>query len=212
MAGAELMKRVICCVQKRYGSWQDHEFPAIYLYSYPFSPMLDPKDWIKSSASIRHELLEAFASPLSQGSSVIGVACNTAHTFLDDLLATDKRFVSILTCIKDELLPYKRVLILGSQTSADMRLHAPSCHAIYPASDDQEIVTRYIVNVLKGNMSGTHWHEFLERCTRTYTPDAILLGCTELSLLPTYTRVNTVPIIDSTDILAERLVTAAYIG
>lgn len=209
LAGVEVNRRVIRRIQTLYGAWEDKDFPRIHLYSYPFSPMLNPENLISTSSAIADELCEAYDLLELCKAEVVGIACNTLHAFLDERIKARSSFISLINCVHKHMVGFSRVLILGSQTSYDTKLHMQACNAIYPSASDQVKVNNYIVEVLKGNTICSTWPYFLEYIVREYKPDSILLACTELSLLPNAEQACSVPVIDTTDLLAEELVMSA---
>ena len=80
-AGALLLKNIIQAYQEK-GSWEDHHFPRIMLLSYNFSPMLESN---KNQSHIINELQSAVDIINNSKNEVIGIACNTLHSFVDNM-------------------------------------------------------------------------------------------------------------------------------
>lgn len=141
---------------------------------------------------------------------VVCMPCNTAHSpkILARVMAVAPLPIIDMpaACIlKAEQQGYNRLLILGTSGTAkegifDSRSVSSSCY--YPDTLEQQQIGLLISKIKSGTLlSGNDLKNLKNICTRQEV-DAIILACTELSLLPksVLTGFN---VIDSTDILVD---------
>lgn len=150
------------------------------------------------------------------GADLVAIPCNTAHYFYDKLKAsTDLPILNIMeeTAAMLSSLGVKRAGILATDGTVysgtyDRFLSSHGIDCVRPTSDDQKTVMRIIYDEIK-NGKAPDVDAFLRISERLLDAgcDALILGCTELSLikrdyiLPPY-------YIDSLDVLAARVITA----
>lgn len=207
MAGAYLLERVIYLAGKIYGCHEDADFPKVLLVSFPFSDMLSVK---KDDATLRKELKECLTLLRRDGASVIAIACNTLHAFLD--AKEDLSDIVHLPCSLVEAMPLlEKPLVLCTSTSRQLELHRKFFPCIYPDSKMQIEVDNVIDLILKG----TEKSVVIERLTeiiRAQDANTIVLGCTELSLfyanLPQFNKL----ILDPLEIVATKLLKRSFLG
>ena len=80
LAGALLLERILSLSMSLYGCYRDADFPKVVLISFPLSEMLSAD---VDEAQLRRELKQCLYQLRAQGASVIAIACNTLHAFLD---------------------------------------------------------------------------------------------------------------------------------
>ncbi len=150
------------------------------------------------------------------GADLVAIPCNTAHYFYDKLKAsTDLPILNIMeeTAAMLSALGVKRAGILATDGTVysgtyDRFLSSHGIDCIRPTQDDQKTVMRIIYDEIK-NGKAPDVDAFLAVSEHLLDTgcDALILGCTELSLikrdyiLPPY-------YIDSLDVLAARVITA----
>lgn len=150
------------------------------------------------------------------GADLVAIPCNTAHYFYDKLKAsTDLPILNIMeeTAAMLSSLGVKRAGILATDGTVysgtyDRFLSAYGIDCIRPTQDDQKTVMRIIYDEIK-NGRNPDVDAFLavsERLRRAGA-DALILGCTELSLIK---RQYPLPphYIDSLDVLAAATISA----
>lgn len=150
------------------------------------------------------------------GADLVAIPCNTAHYFYDKLKAsTDLPILNIMeeTAAKLASLGVRRAGILATDGTVysgtyDRFLAAHGIDCIRPAQDDQKTVMRIIYDEIKnGKTPDVDAFLALSERLRSAGADALILGCTELSLikkqypLPPY-------FIDSLDVLAAATISA----
>ncbi len=173
MAGVQMLEQIFTYCQKKFHCARDPDFPKVILISYPFTEMLegefDPKQ-------INKELRECLDSLRSQGATLLAIACNTIHLFLDNPIPSDLAHLPLLVkkAVGDEV-----PLVLCTTTSARFRLHEQFFPCTYPDLEMQKRVGLLIDRILDGEDG----QEELEAIIQSCEASTIVLGCTELSLV-----------------------------
>lgn len=142
------------------------------------------------------------------------IACNTAHYFYDDLQAAASAPIvhmpretvkSIQTTYPDA----ERIGILGTKGTVtdgiyDEALLAEGYEVVKPSLDLQERTMDLIFNDIKGQsqMKPEKYHAILAEMQTQC--DAIILGCTELSLAQEWAPDHDFPVVDSQSVLVDR--------
>lgn len=185
-AGALLLKNIIQLYQEK-GAWEDHHFPRIMLLSYNFSPMLESN---KNENKIIGELQDAANILNDSKNEIVGIACNTLHSFVKSVNFQQLKFISIIDAVIDEIKnkSLKKILFLGTKTSVNAKIYetAASIDIIYPREDQQELIHDCIVQILKNKHSqveSTIISNIIDECSNNMHFDGIVLGCTELSVI-----------------------------
>jgi aspartate racemase len=144
---------------------------------------------------------------------VVCMPCNTAHNpkILSRLMAVaplpiiDMPAACILV---SESLGLNRVLILGTAGTADSRLfnaRSLTTNCIYPDRKIQELISGIISKIKTGGNISSKQSTRLIKYVNLISPDAVILACTELSLLPKK-LFSQFTVIDSLDVLVEQCV------
>jgi len=206
MAGALLLQKVIAVCQMQYGCVEDDDFPKMMLLSTPFSEMLRPHSPFQAEEAVAGQLQASLDQLLNNGAGVIGIACNTLHSFLP---APPKELISLVELTNHALERGGRSGALVLATSSSRK------KGIYPSEGlspcEQAFIDHLIRKVLSGNYSDRDGR-VLEGLVLAKRVDRVVLGCSELSVLhKAYPlRLDEVDIIDPLDLLANELCRAAF--
>jgi aspartate racemase len=200
LAGALLLERILKLAMRQYGCYQDADFPAVTLVSYPFSDMLSPS---VDGNQLRDELQKCLVQLRSQGALVLGIACNTLHAFLEE----EPDLVHMPRALAAELCDTP--LVLCTETSVNYQLHQHCFPCIYPSKDIQAQVDAIITSILKGNDRREIAEKLLQILCQQKA-DAIVLGCTELSLFSEELQRSGKTIVDTLDILAKKILEKSF--
>lgn len=142
------------------------------------------------------------------------IACNTAHYFYDDLQAAASAPIVHMPreTVKSIQITYpdaKRIGILGTKGTVtdgiyDEALLAEGYEVVKPSLDLQERTMDLIFNDIKGQsqMKPEKYHAILAEMQTQC--DAIILGCTELSLAQEWAPDHDFPVVDSQSVLVDR--------
>lgn len=150
------------------------------------------------------------------GADLVAIPCNTAHYFYDKLKAsTDLPILNIMeeTALRLSSLGVCRAGILATDGTVmtgtyDRYLSAHGIDCIRPTSDEQEKIMHIIYGQIKNGIApDVDLFLSVAEALRSRGADALILGCTELSLIK---RDNALPpyFIDSLDVLAESTILA----
>ncbi len=211
MAGALLVKKIIEYCQRSYGCINDYDYPKIILFSYPFSEMLKPNTKLQNNTIIVEQLKYALDFLNKCQANYIGIACNTLHGFLDTS-ENSKQTINLVFEVKSSItkLQYKRILLLCTSTSMQKSVYDSSAMTILDKRD-QRYLDELIKKILGGSFSlsdSLGLKDFILSKTSEYPDlDAVLLGCTELSVLINEfpLQLSKIHLIDPLDILADKL-------
>lgn len=210
MAGLLLTRKVIEVCQKKYNCAKDADFPRLILLSVPFAEMLQPNTENQDEVTVSKQLQEAIRFLLSGSVSYFAVACNTLHGFLDD--AYTGRLISLISETERFVAEqqFVNVLVLATSTSASNKVHDFGVAKQLPRRQ-QEAVDKLIARVLSGDVSSEARKKLKDivqsLAIQDRSVDAVLLGCTELSLLMDGARTDFfgIDIIDPVEIVAKVL-------
>lgn len=212
-ASALLYQKVIEKCQQTYGCSADQDFPKIWIYNYPFSPMLQIQESNENRKILIRELEEALNQLSLLKVQRISIACNTLHCFLPECNQIPKRLIQITDLVKQELirLKPKRALVLGTETTvrSDLFRNLQS-KIVYPTIPEQNNVSSIIDRILGGFIQETDAIK-LKTIISNYSDsiDSTILGCTELSVIANkfpMILAPEIPVIDPIDLLSLELI------
>lgn len=147
---------------------------------------------------------------LRMGVDIVCMPCNTAHSskILARLMAITPLPILDMPAaclIESEQQGFKKVLILGTKGTVSEGIfesRSVNCECVYPSDSEQQIISQLILKIKTNSpLTDSDLRNFRDICVRQNT-NAIILACTELSLLPS-NYLNNFNIIDSVDILID---------
>jgi aspartate racemase len=167
--------------------------------------------------AVRETLAEMALLLEAAGADFLVMPCNTAHAFND--LAVEKisiPFVNIVTetvaAIRDLEPEAMSVGVLATDACLKANLYQSAIHDAglsvqLPSHREQEAVMQLVFRIKSGNQGGDVAHEMSNIANSLIQRgvDILIAGCTEIPLVISAERM-TVPVISSTDVLAERTV------
>ncbi|WP_390890761.1 aspartate/glutamate racemase family protein [Rhizobium laguerreae] len=128
------------------------------------------------------------------GCGAIAIPCNTAHFWSSDIAnALTINFISMVAVTRDFIHQHNgtdmdnlRTIVLGMEANIQRKLYGYSAAgwggAVPDVDSIQQDATRVIDDVKSGNISRARFKmALLVARTRSLKPDAIILGCSELS-------------------------------
>ena len=193
--------------RRQYGAMYDSDFPEIIIYNVPLQNIFRP-DFPDSGAF--ETLLHAAQGLQSLNADFLVMPCNTAHQYYNQL--SQKLKIPILNMIREVyefvcLKKYRRVGLLATSTTVERKLYQRFLQHDLLLPPCQEQVTDVVDHILVGKKTQSD-KEFLKETVselRKRGAEAIILGCTELSLLIHQNDVD-IPLIDSVGVLARSTV------
>ncbi len=211
LASSNLYYNLIELAQKKFNAKQDHDFPAIFIYSLPLEGF-DERGFV-NPLSVKKQLISGVKKLEKSGSEFIVIACNTVHYFYNDMQrAID---VPILSIIKESSrivrgAGYSKIGLLSSQSTKDLRIYQEELkkskiETIITNNVQQGMINDVVLRVMSGKYGETEkgiLKGIIENLAAKGA-QAILLGCTELPLVISQEDVNNIEIFDSTQIITE---------
>lgn len=121
LAGADVLTKVFKIAASKYAAKDDADFPGVILIS-------KGVDGIDSTANLngafKKELLSMVQQLESQGANIIGIACNTAHIFFNEIKTNDETtLVNLPEQVVKASKPGKKHLLLTSRTTWRTKLY-----------------------------------------------------------------------------------------
>jgi len=199
VASAFLYNTIIEICQREYGANDYNEFPEIIIESYPFTR--------GDSEKIRHDISLCLRKLKSAGAELFSIASNSLHGFLPDVSSFD--FVNLVQESLQEAsrLGISKPLILAAKSTIDLKLYEQTgLQCVYP--EDQNQIQKIIREVAGGEVSQPQAEKLAEiiQCSQI---DGVIIACTELPLIHRqFPLIQTsLPVIDTVEVLAKRLLT-----
>lgn len=189
-ASANLYSKIIKYAQNEYGAVQDFDYPPVIIYSLPLFGF--DETGIVDEKLVKNQLIEGVKKLELAGCDLIIIACNTVHTYFDEMQASVK--VPIFNIIEEtkkrvEKLGYKKIGLFASESTNKLKLYQKrfadsNIEIISPNPEQQQILNRVIEHVMGGNQK-IEDVILLKEIARDYIrqgAEAIVMGCTEIPL------------------------------
>lgn len=205
LAGVFLLERIFSLAGKIYGCHRDADFPKVFLISFPFSEMLCPNI---NTPELRKELSECLEQLRKNGASVLGIACNTLHAFLDEK-EEGSDLIHLPRILAEEVSSSDKPLVFCTSTSVQFGLHKRFFPCSYPDIQTQQEIDRLIDQILKGSERSVTSKK-LEKLLQAQTADTVILGCTELSLFSADLSVPNKTILDPLELMANKILQKSF--
>jgi len=207
LAGAFLLKRILSLSGEVYGCYRDADFPQVFLISFPFSEMLCPDMDI---AKLRKELSGCLEQLRKNGASVLAIACNTLHAFLNEKDELND-LVHLPRTLAEEISLSDTPLVFCTSTSVQFGLHKQFFPCTYPDTQTQQEIDRIIDQILRGADQSVIL-EKLEKLLQAQTANTVILGCTELSLFSAHLSMPNKQIIDPLEVMANKILQKSFLN
>jgi len=206
MAGAILLERIFYLSGKIYGCHKDADFPKVFLISFPFSEMLCPNMDIPK---LRQELSECLDQLRQNGASILAIACNTLHAFLNENNELND-LIHLPRTLAENVSLSDEPLVFCTSTSAQFGLHKRFLPCVYPDRQTQMKVDEIIDQILKG-LDKSVILEKLEKLVQAQAANTVILGCTELSLFSAQLSIPDKRLIDPLDVMAYKILEKSFL-
>lgn len=211
LASSNLYYNLIELAQNKFNADQDHDFPAIFIYSLPLEGF-DETGFVNSE-SVKKQLISGVKKLEKSGSEFIIIACNTVHYFYKDMQeAINIPILSIVTestkLVREA--GYNKIGLLSSQSTKELKIYPKELRkfkieTITTNDFQQGLINDVILKIMSGKYGKTE-KEVLKDIIENLVAkgaQAILLGCTELPLVINQKDINNIEIFDSTKIITE---------
>jgi aspartate racemase len=214
MASCQLYKMIIEECQEKYGCKEDADFPEMVIVNYPFAKMINVEFINKNKEKLIEQLQKCFDEIFSCGGEIVGIACNTLHTLLEEIEFSREKFVHIVDAVFDRAKQskVKKNLILATSTTVKSKLYASDgfIECVYPDKQEQKLIDQIISNVLEAKIQLKD-SKTLSDIINNYEVDGVVLGCTELPVLHEKFPIDfNGLVLNTTKILAKSLVKKSF--
>jgi aspartate racemase len=186
LASCFLYKMLIEEAQRNYNAWEDGDFPEIILINAPFSPMMLQQELIQNNRQLIKELQQCFTQLANLGASHCVITCNTLHALMAQIDVKGMQFISLIEIASARCTKDTKTLILGTQTTRESDLYSKFLNSACYSTQSQETIAMIINEVLKGCLEKELAETLalsIKRDLEILPYEAVILGCTELSVL-----------------------------
>ncbi|MDQ3158844.1 MAG: aspartate/glutamate racemase family protein [bacterium] len=173
------------------GAVNGNDFPLIIHFSLPIDDFISNSEKISAAIAMINQQLEKV---LNDDSKII-LACNTAHLLLDRLNIRKDQIISLIgtTSKSKTLTSASTVGLLASPTTIRENLYSVKLHnkkVITLSKTEQAITETVIRNIISGKQIDDD--VVIDQIQKLFQmgADAVILGCTELSMLNADRRQN----------------------
>lgn len=216
LAGSDVLSKIYKNAAEIYGAVEDSEYPDLLLLNHGIAGV----DNIGTlNDTFEKEIVSMVQQLEAQGATVIGIACNTAHTYLHKIkIQPQTTFVNLIDTVSGVAARLdKQYLLLTSSTSKEQKLYHGYLEKHGVAFDEttpkqQKLLDEAIGLVMAHKLEDAG--KLLEQVLLSATKSgfsAVIAGCTELPIAIAHSN-NTfgLHIIDSNDELAKALLKNYY--
>lgn len=215
LAGSDVLDNALAYAGEVYGATEDAEYPDIVLFSHGIESF-------DATGSIDDRFVRELVGVVQEielhHPTVLGVACNTAHIYLDRLRAhTSATFVNLIEATAEAASAFdRRYLLLSSSTTRNTGLYHDALdrrHVSYfDVSPTEQLEVDRVVHLVMAHdldAAGVRIDRFLRNIRTVF--DAVIAACTELPIAFDHARIShEVPVISSNQVLAHALVDTYY--
>jgi aspartate racemase len=208
-ATADLYMAIVELFQQRFGARYDADFPQMIINSVPVPDVVER---LEDEARLMAMLQQGVQTLESAGADFVAIACNTVHAFHAAIAPAVS--IPVLDLVEETVAEVHKaghgcVGVLGTGLTIARGVYRGPCERrgvelLEPDEHQQETLTELIMDILAGRHS--------QHCTarlgaiigelRDQGAEAVILGCTDLSGVAPEPPSASVPVFDTTRILA----------
>lgn len=199
-AGGYLFQKIIHICQEKYNCQKDADFPYLILLSYPFVDMLGEN---VNRQQVSEQLDRCVQNLIANKVAIAAIACNTLHGFLSSRM-DNLQLVHFIEETKQYLHKkgWNNPLILCSSTAAQSKLHSSYFSCRYPDNVTQDKIDALINEVTAGcclKVASSQLSSLIDE------ESAVVLGCTELSVIHETVPLDHLQVCNPNQIVAEKI-------
>lgn len=218
LAGSDVLAKVLKNAAILYGAVEDSEYPDIVFVNHG----IEGVDNVGTlNDTFEKEIVSMVQQLESQGATVIGIACNTAHIYLDKIkVGQDTVLVNLIDAVAAKAATADdKYLLLSSSTSKKQKLYHSYLqkHGVSfqeTTHKQQKLLDKAIGLVMAYELN--HAGKILEQVllgAKANGFTAVIAGCTELPIAIDHGQIpKNIKVIDSNQVLAQCLITDYYKG
>lgn len=216
LAGSDVLSKILKNSAEQYSAVEDSDYPDLVLISHGIEGV-DNTGTLNSS--FEEGIVDMVSSLEDQGATIIGIACNTAYTYLDKIHMTHG--TSLINLIEVVALATKKnnsgYLLLTSSAAKDQKLYQNYLDTYQvnysETSSEQQLLVDKVIHLImahKLDEAGCVFDEILDSAHADGF-SSIIAGCTELPVALQYCKnKHELSIVNSNDELAKALLSAYY--
>lgn len=206
---APFLELVLSECQRQYGAVEDIDFPPIVIRSHPTPFYADrPTDHAAMAAAVRDGLEKLAAC----GVDFLGIACNTAHIYFDELAAAVSLPLLDMLAATVARIPAgaQRLALVAARATAESQIYQRrfADHGYAVVDLDWQDDVDAVLQAVRRNATGAEfrelWSRILGRAERAHV-DAVAIACLDVSATLQFAE-SAVPLVDASRSLAEELV------
>lgn len=216
LAGSDVLAKVFKNAALHYGAVEDNEYPDLLLVNHGIAG-------VDNTGSLndmfQNDIIAMVKQLETQGASVVGIACNTAHVYLQKIKeSSGVEIVNLIEIVADVATQADhKYLLLTSNASKEQKLYQGYLDAhkvVYSetTNEQQELLDEAISLIMAHKL--TQAGELIEKVLSSAQSagfTAVIAGCTELPIAIAHSKnLHGLYIIDSNDELAKALLRAYY--
>jgi aspartate racemase len=206
---APFVDAVVSECQRQYGARFDLDFPPMVILSWPTPFYVDrPID----AKALRDAIVDGVRRLAAWGGiSVMGVPCNTAHAYMDDMRRAAGSVTLIdMTDLAVRELPAsaKRVALLATKSTVDSGVYqrqiALQGREVLDVNYFRSDIDAVLNAIKSGQRAEAVWERLLTKLTEQKA-ETVLLACTDLNVIANE-HPPAFPLVDAGAVLARELV------
>ncbi len=216
LAGSDVFAKLLEQAAKLYGAVEDSEYPEVILLNHGIAGVDNTATLVDN---FKIEIIEMVHQLEAQGATVIGIACNTAHLYLDDIsVSPETTLVNLIDAVaKTAAENSDAYLLLTSHATKDQKLYHGyldkyGVKFAETSQKQQELLDEAIGFVMahKLDEAGKLLEQVLSEAKHKGLTK-VIAGCTEIPIAINHAKALTgLEIIDSNVKLAKELLKHYY--
>ncbi len=218
LAGSDVLAKVLKNAAQEYDAVEDNEYPDLVLVNHGIEGV-DNSGTL--SSRFQQEITDMVTSLENQGATIIGIACNTAHIYIDTIhTKPDTTLVNLIDTVSTVASRFPhRYLLLTSNASKQQKLYHGYLDKHKVSFEQTSLIQQKLLDKAIGLIMAHKLSQAGEvigkvlKSARNAGFDAVIAGCTELPIAINNTEdLYGLTIIDSNDELAKVLLNYYYLA
>jgi aspartate racemase len=216
LAGSDVLAKVLKIAAREYGAVEDHEYPDLLLINHGI-PGVDNTAALNDT--FENEIVQMVKQLEVQGATVIGMACNTAHIYLDKIKTSSQTvLINLIDDVAREVAKSSHhYLLLTSNASKQQKLYHSYLEKRNVSFEETTVKQQKLLDEAIGMVMAHRLETAAEQVQQVLIEaknagfDAVLAGCTELPIAISHSHNNhELKVVDSNEVLAMNLVKNYY--
>lgn len=216
LAGSDILAKLFKNAAVHYGTVEDHEYPDVLLLNHG---IIGVGNNAALSDSFEKNIVNMSTKLEDYGATIIGIACNTAHLYLEQIkLKSCTKLVNLIDVVAIEASRVNnKYLLLTSITSKENKLYhlyldKYGVNFTETTAKQQELLDQTIELIMAHKLDKAG--KIIQKVLKIAKKDgftAVIAGCTELPIaIDNCKDTLDLNIIDSNDILSKELLKNYY--